>query len=576
MKTILRKFPALLAGCALTFFAAAALAQDAPPAQIAPQEGAAAQNPGAPQADPSGRVARLNFMQGPVSFLPAGGGQDDWVTATTNRPVTIGDKIWVDQGGHAELHIGSTAIRMDQSTGISILNLNDNTTQLQFTDGSIELHIERLAPNETYEVDTPNIAFTTQTAGVYRIDTNTDGNKSVVTVRDGQGEVTGGGRSYNVQGDQQAVFSGTDTLDYDLLDADAQPANDFDNWCADRDKGAADPSLYAHLSPDMTGVEDLAANGTWTDTPDYGYVWAPTTVAVGWAPYRFGHWVYIAPWGWTWVGDEPWGFAPFHYGRWAFYGARWVWVPGPIGPRPYYAPALVAWVGGGPGFGFSFGVGIGAGVGWFPLGPREVFVPWYHVSTVYVTRVNVTNTFVDRTTIVNTFNGANRNVTYANQHVAGGITAVSHDAFVRGESVSRNSVEVSREAMSAPVMRQAPATPQAASFRGGAEAAPVRPPEAIMNRTVVAKQMPPGPNSPNGFLRAPNISTDRPPASRNVGNPNGNVTNSPRGQTPANPQVKPAPPVHAPTPQEKAKEDAKQKSWHDAHPRPPKKDGKSK
>lgn len=54
--------------------------------------------------------------------------------------------------------------------------------------------------------------------------------------------------------------------------------------------------------------------------------------------------------------DEPWGFAPFHYGRWAWYRSVWLWVPGPIHVRPVYAPALVAWVG---------------GIGWFPQGPTS-------------------------------------------------------------------------------------------------------------------------------------------------------------------------------------------------------------
>lgn len=556
------------------------------------------------QVDPPARVARLNFTQGTVSFLPSGGGENDWITASMNRPVTTGDKIWVDNGGHAELHIGATAIRMDQNTGISFLNLDDNTAQIQFTDGSIVIRVRDMAPNESYEVDTPNLAFTIQSPGEYRVDTNTDGNRTVVTVRQGQGQVTGGGREYSLETDQQAIFTGTDTLNYDLLDADAQPMTDFDRWAAGQDRKEDHLSSAEYVSPDMTGAGDLDTYGTWTDLPVYGHAWAPVGVAVGWAPYRFGHWVWIAPWGWTWVDDAPWGFAPFHYGRWAFYQERWYWVPGPLGPRPYYAPALVAWVGGGPGFGFS--VGIGAGVAWFPLGPREVFVPSYRVSTAYVTRVNVTNTFVDRTTVVNVYNNGNvRSVTYANQHVAGGITAVSHETFVKGQPVGRNVVEVNaREAMSAPVGHQSPATPEAESFRGGASASNGHPPVAIVNRPVIGKHVPAGPPPSNGFVRGGNNGNNAPPnfpsrgntgnggnagntgntgnaansgADGNAGGNRGGYGNTPRVNPPppASPQVKPAPPVKPPTPQQKANEDAKKKSWEAAHPRPPKKkDGK--
>src|SRR4029079_18322212 len=92
-------------------------------------------------------------------------------------------------------------------------------------------------------------------------------------------------------------------------------------------------------------------------------VWMPR-VRAEWVPYRYGHWAWVEPWGWTWIDDAPWGFAPFHYGRWAYVRGGWVWAPGVMVARPVYAPALVAFV----------GVG-GASVAWFPLGPREVYVP---------------------------------------------------------------------------------------------------------------------------------------------------------------------------------------------------------
>ena len=131
-------------------------------------------------------------------------------------------------------------------------------------------------------------------------------------------------------------------------------------------------------------------------------MWFPRTSVPGWAPYHYGHWAYIEPWGYTWVDDEPWGFAPFHYGRWVSYEGAWAWVPAPprasgvVYVRPVYAPALVAWVGG-PNFAVSIGIGGGSyapgvNVGWFPLGPREVYVPSYRVSRTYVNNVNISNT----------------------------------------------------------------------------------------------------------------------------------------------------------------------------------------
>jgi hypothetical protein len=519
------------------------------------------------QADPPERVARLNLAQGSVSYLPSGGGDNDWVAAVLNRPLTIGDRLWTDDGARAELHIGSTAIQLDSNTGISFLNLDDSVAQMQLSDGSIALRVRNLGSGETLEVDTSNLAFVIQAPGTYRLDAHPDDNATVVTVREGQGEVTGGGRSWQVISDQQVILTGSDTLSYDLKDADAQPMSDFDNWVAARD--SREDSLQSkYVSADTTGYEDLsdASYGTWSEVPDYGWCWRPV-VAVGWAPYRFGHWVWVAPWGWTWVEDEPWGFAPFHYGRWAFWGSAWYWVPGPIAVRPIYAPALVAWIGGG-GFGVSIGVGA---VGWFPLGPREVFVPTYHVSEAYVTRVNITNTIVARATVVNIYNQRNvQSISYANQHVAGGVTVVSHDTFVNARSVRDNTIHVDdRAVVAARVSHDLPAQPERASVYGaGAHGAPHPAPEKA-NRSVIAKQPPAV--QPNHFA-APENSVHRPdyrPFTRGDSQPPANQAgHAPDNQQNYRPQVRQAPPVRQPTPEERSSEESKQRAWQNAHPRP--------
>ena len=134
-----------------------------------------------------------------------------------------------------------------------------------------------------------------------------------------------------------------------------------------------DDSPSARYCPhDMVGYQDLDDNGDWRPSSQYGNVWYPR-VDANWSPYHEGHWAWIDPWGWTWVDDERWGYAPFHYGRWVSDGGRWGWIPGPREQRAVYAPALVAFVGG-------VGIGVGGNVAWFPLGPREVYVPTYQVS----------------------------------------------------------------------------------------------------------------------------------------------------------------------------------------------------
>ena len=110
-----------------------------------------------------------------------------------------------------------------------------------------------------------------------------------------------------------------------------------------RDERWIERRSTTYVSSYMTGYEDLDTYGEWRQEPDYGPLWFPSRVAATWAPYRYGHWGYVRPWGWTWIDDAPWGYAPFHYGRWVYVRNRWAWHPGERDVRPVWAPALVAW-----------------------------------------------------------------------------------------------------------------------------------------------------------------------------------------------------------------------------------------
>jgi len=472
-----------------------AKAQDA---QVAP-DSQAAQAPQGPQdsqdanaQDPPGRVARLNYMEGSVSFQP--GGENDWVDAVLNRPLVTGDNLWADEDSRAEVHIGSTALRLGAKTGITLLEVSDRAAQIRLAQGSLIVKIRHVDDEDSYEIDTPNVAFTVMQPGDYRLDVDVDGNRTEVTVWRGRGEVTGGGSSYTVVANQHATFTGSDHLDYELGQVPAEDG--FDTWASNRDQVEDQSDSANYVSREMTGYEDLDEYGDWSYVAGYGTCWRPRVLVAGWAPYHFGHWAWVGPWGWTWVEDEPWGFAPFHYGRWAFASGGWLWVPGPSVVRPMYAPALVAWVGGGPGLNFSFG--FGAGVGWFPLAPGEVFIPGYRVSRVYVNNVNFTNTRVDIARVTNAYNTVvlNRsttvnNIAYANRNVNGGVTVVSRDTFVNARPVARNVVSVpARELAAAPVAHTVAFEPVRSSVLGEGRPVANRPPAAVTSRPVVALRTP--------------------------------------------------------------------------------------
>ncbi|MGA8767423.1 MAG: DUF6600 domain-containing protein, partial [Candidatus Acidiferrales bacterium] len=447
--------------------------------------------------DPPGRVARLSYLQGSVSFQPAG--ETDWDSAVVNRPLTTGDRLWTDADSRAEMHIGSATIRLGANTGFSFLNLDDRTVQIELSEGTLNIRVRQVDSDEIFEVDTPNQAFSILRSGQYRIQSSDDGNSTIVTVRSGLGEVTGGGRTYTVNSGLSGTFTGSDSLQANIFRAG--DTDEFENWSQDRDRRYDRSQSVRYVSPYVVGYEDLDDNGSWRSDPNYGHVWVPR-VAVGWAPYRYGHWVWISPWGWTWIDDAPWGYAPFHYGRWASIRGSWCWVPGPIAVRPVYAPALVMFIGG-PRFGLGISVGGGGGggnVGWFPLGPREVYVPGYNASRGYVNRVNISNTTVNNITITNVYNNQInnrdvRNIRYANRSVPGGVTAVPPNVFAGAQPVARAAVQVRpQDVASAPVVVRANVAPTRQSVFGAFGAAGNRvaqPPQAVVNRSVVAKTPPP-------------------------------------------------------------------------------------
>lgn len=458
---------------------------------------AAAQDQQDQQDDPPSRVARLGYMEGSVSFQPAG--ETDWVQAVPNRPMTTGDKLWADQNSRAELQLGSAVIRLDANTGFSFLNLDDNTVQIQLTSGAINVRVRRLDRDDAFEVDTPNLAFSIYQPGSYRVEASEDGTYSVISLREGEGEATGNGQIYTLHAGQRGTFSGTDSLNAEVVEI-GRP-DQFDNWANQRDHRYDDSRSAQYVSHDVVGYEDLDDYGDWRDDSNYGHVWFPSRVEAGWAPYHTGHWDWIPPWGYTWVDDSPWGYAPFHYGRWVTIGGRWGWIAGPVAVRPVYAPALVVFIGGG------VGIGFGGNVGWFPLGPREVYVPSYHVSRGYVNRVNISNTTVNNVTITNVYNTTivNKttnitNVTYVNRNVRGAVTAVPQRTFAGAQPVARAAVAVdARQIASAPVSARVAVAPTRESVLGAKFATANRvtaPPTAVMNRQVIAKRTPPPPPVP--------------------------------------------------------------------------------
>jgi hypothetical protein len=436
--------------------------------------------------DPPTRVARLAYVDGDLGLLPAG--TATWTSADLNRPLTNGDKLSSGSSSKAELDLGGTALRIDGQTDIGVLNLNGQIGQFELTQGTMNISVRSIDQGSSYEIDTPTLALVIDQPGSYRVDVPADGSSTTVAVNDGLATV------YGENNAQRDVFSGrryqfTGSTLADVTTSDITGSDAFDLWCSNRDAQEGSDASAQYVSDDMVGGDDLDGWGSWEEDQDYGYIWYPVNGVVGWAPYRFGHWVWIWPWGWTWVDDMPWGFAPYHYGRWAFIHNRWGWIPGPRHARPVYAPALVAFVGN----------GAGHPVGWFPLGPHDVYNPWYRASRTYYTNMNLANIgpgrYDDQTRLIDTIH--NQYNLYQNGHGATGasyayrntpaaLTAVSAQTFASAGSVRNNQIHLSAQQLASASLI-APTALQHPTSGGQPRLIDARPlPSAGFNRQVVA------------------------------------------------------------------------------------------
>ncbi|MCU0765113.1 MAG: hypothetical protein MUF32_03655 [Burkholderiaceae bacterium] len=339
-----------------------------------------------------------------------------------NWPVTGGWRIETGRGGRAEVRIGSTALRLDEDTTVDFARLDDHSVQVALLRGGLSLRLRSREILGEFELLTQRERLVFEDIGRYRVDVDRPAGLTAVTSFFGRVRIGTNRSTFVVGSGQRGELAAAPMTSFEIT---AAAADRFDEWVATRDAREESVRSSAYVSRETTGIELLDEHGDWRPVEQYGAVWFPRGVPVGWAPYRYGRWAWISPWGWTWIDDAPWGFAPLHYGRWVVVGGIWGWYPGYVVPRPVYAPALVGWYG--PPV---VGVAAGAPVGWFPLGPREAYVPGFRHSPRYLRVVNVQQLpNVADVTVV-------RTPRYAHHHPDRS-TWVADDRFGRPEPVQR-------------------------------------------------------------------------------------------------------------------------------------------
>jgi len=337
------------------------LALSAPRASATPAEDLDALRDGYDEGD----FGRVRFLEGgaairrgsPENEAEAGD------TALVNTPVFPGDAISTLGDQRAEIQLASgTLVRLDGSTQVEFQALPspaatpaDNAILKVFR-GTLQIS-GRFNGEGDFRVDTPAASVFLLGSGDVRIDVGSGG-RTRVQSRRGVAEVSCSAGSVLVRGGMRAVVQ-PGSVPEDPRPFSAFALDEFDVWVAERDAGPADSDATTKdLATGYRSVPEeirpyyleLAAFGTWSYLPTYGYVWYPHMHGDGWRPYFNGYWHY-GPAGYFWVSSEPWGWAPYHYGRWSWVsGHGWCWIPGSV-----FAGAWVSW---------SWGTSY---MGWCPL-----------------------------------------------------------------------------------------------------------------------------------------------------------------------------------------------------------------
>jgi hypothetical protein len=287
-----------------------------------------APSPAQALADRVGRVAAVN---GAAQMWDS---QDrQWTPLFPNRLVTAGDRIRSDGQGRVELSIGSLELFLGPQSEVDVIRLDAQATQLRLSQGHLVARVRTAEWARDLQLITAEFTAQPASPGLYRLDRDTvsGGRSAAAALRgllllgafDARLQVAAGQR-IEVMGSEAGGGLRSTTL---LQDG-------FAAWVTARDQ-APEPNAFSGVASlgEITGLETLERHGRWESHPDVGWVWYPMAVRPGWEPFRDGRWVWVRPWGWTWVDDAPWGFAPSHYGRWLQWDNRWVWSPGTVRNR---------------------------------------------------------------------------------------------------------------------------------------------------------------------------------------------------------------------------------------------------
>lgn len=323
--------------------------------------------------DPPSRVARINSIEGTTTVQDAGGAR--LAPVTHNWPVAPGDRVRTEEHSRAELDLGDVLLLLGSSSELQVEELTPALTKLRIAAGIANIDVSD-SLHETINLELAQATIQISAPGTYRIEVRENGDAWMI-VRRGGAKISTEQAVFEQRSDEEIAIARDGTFAIEPVAAGKDPNRRAERGPARMPQGVR---IAEHVAPTLAGYRDLADYGLWRWIPEYGMVWEPSRVIRDWAPYRFGRWIWKSPWGWTWVDDAPWGFTPFHFGRWARIGTRWIWVPGPRQVAVAFAPALVRWV---------QAPHERDSIGWYPLAPGEEYIPPYPATDRHKRDINL-------------------------------------------------------------------------------------------------------------------------------------------------------------------------------------------
>ncbi len=360
--------------------------------------------------------ARILLVEGNVVFRTPD--VEEWLPVSVNTPLDEGDAVWIPDGGKTEVQLSDgTVVRLDGGSQLDLIAVEDGYTHLHLASGRMYLRTSQKSGKNSLQIDADDTTILPEARTRLRIDMLANSQEDV-SIFKGSAYVEGNGNRTIVRaGEHIALEEGHS----ELLPLNAPDS--WETWNIERDRFQSRTAGTAlHLPEELQSYSgELEANGKWVQVPEYGMVWRPIILAVDWAPYRSGRWIWKGQ-DYVWISYENWGWLPYHFGRWAVVsGFGWCWVP-PARGDIFWGPGYVGWY------------RSGTHIGWTPLAPNEIF---YGHGQYGRHSVNIATSSI-----------STPNIVYKNRGARGGLNIVLQNDFLKGRVVFQKPSDTGTAALS--------------------------------------------------------------------------------------------------------------------------------